>query len=508
MMRAHPVVSTSLILVVDDNSPLRSVLGRTLRQHGFDVVEADDGASALELAASAQPDLIVLDISLPDINGFDVARRLKLGERTKGIPILQLSASHAQMEHRMEGLAAGADAYLVEPVESGELVANIRALLRMRDAEAGLQRTTAMLAAVVDASPLAIVVFDPKGHIRTWNPAAERLFGYSAAEMVGRAADASPLASVSSAGVAPSLARGESISALEVIARRKDGAEIDLSIFAAPLGASGLSGSVALVEDVSHRKRYERERAGLLARERDARREAEAASRLKDEFLATLSHELRTPLNAITGWASLLRKNALDDEGRTRAMEVIERNARSQQQLVNDILEVSRMIRGQLRLELTTIDLVETIRAAVESVRPSVAAKHQAMVADYPTSPVMVSADRERLQQVFWNVLSNATKYTPRDGSIHVRIAPDTTEVAVVVRDNGIGIAPNVLPHIFERFRQGDATTTREYGGLGLGLAIVRHLVEAHGGAVRADSEGLGQGSAFTVVLPLARASE
>ena len=506
IIAGQPRVSTPLILVVDDNPPLRYALGRTLRQHRFDVIEAGDGATALELAASAQPDLILLDVNLPDINGFDVTRRLKLGERTKNIPILQISASFVQMEHRVEGLAAGADAYLVEPVEPGELVANIRALLRMRDAEAGLQRTTAMLAAVVDASPLAIVVFDPKRHIRTWNPAAERLFGYSAEEMVGHSADRSPLAAIGGDGIALPLARGESVTALDVIATRKDGTRIDLSIFAAPLGASGLSGSVALVEDVSERKRYERERADLLARERDARREAEAASRLKDEFLATLSHELRTPLNAIMGWASILRKNALDDQGRTRAVEVIERNARSQQQLVNDILEVSRIIRGQLRLELATIDLVETVRAAVDSVRPSVAAKHQAMVADYPASPVMVSADRERIQQVFWNVLSNATKYTPRDGSIHVSIAPDSTEVAVVVRDNGIGIAPNVLPHIFERFRQGDATTTREYGGLGLGLAIVRHLVEAHGGAVRADSEGLGRGSAFTVVLPLTRA--
>jgi PAS domain S-box-containing protein len=501
-------VSTPLILVVDDNSPLRYALGRTLRQHRFDVIEAADGASALELAANAQPDLILLHVNLPDLNGFDVARGLKQGERTKGIPILQVSASFVQMEHRMEGNAPGADAYLVEPVEPGELVANIRALLRMRDAEAGLQRTTAMLAAVVDASPLAIVVFDPAHQIRAWNPAAERLFGYSAGEMIGRAADGSPLASVAGAGVTATLARGESITALEVITSRKDGTEIDLSIFAAPLGPFGSSGSVALVEDVSMRKRYERERAGLLARERDARREAEAASRLKDEFLATLSHELRTPLNAIMGWASILRKSALDDEGRTRAVEVIERNARSQQQLVNDILEVSRIIRGQLRLEMSTIDLVEAVRAAVESVRPSVAAKHQAMVADYPSSPVLVSADRERLQQVFWNVLSNATKYTPRDGSIQVSITPDTTEVAVVVRDNGIGIAPNVLPHIFERFRQGDATTTREYGGLGLGLAIVRHLIEAHGGAVRADSEGVGQGSAFTVVLPLASAAQ
>jgi PAS domain S-box-containing protein len=496
-------VSTPLILVVDDNPPLRFALGRTLRQHRFDVIEAGDGATALELAASAQPDLILLDVKVPDITGFDVARELKLNELTRTIPILQISASFVQ-EHRVDGLAAGADAYLVEPVEPGELVANIRALLRMRDAEAGLQRTTATLAAVVESSPLAIVVFDRDARIRTWNRAAERLFGYSTEEMLGRSATDSPLSSLTAPHIASRLSHGESITALEAVATRKDGTDIDLSIFAAPLGPTGSPGLVALIEDVSARKRYERERADLLARERDARREAEAASRLKDEVLATLSHELRTPLNAIMGWASILRHHPLDDEGRSRAVEVIERNARSQQQLVNDILEVSRIIRGQLRLDLATIDLVEAVRAAVDSVRPTMVAKHQAITTEYPPSPVLISADRERLQQVFWNVLSNAAKYTPRDGRIHVSVAPDSTEAAVVIRDNGIGIAPNVLPHIFERFRQGDTGTTRQFGGLGLGLAIVRHLIEAHGGAVRAESSGVGQGAAFTVVLPLA----
>jgi PAS domain S-box-containing protein len=479
-----------------------------LRQHRFDVIEAGDGASALELAANAQPDLVLLEVNSPDIHGFDVARRLKLNERTKGIPILQISASVADTEHRVDRLDTGADAYLAEPVEPGELVANIRALLRMRDAEAGLQRTMAMLSAVVDASPLAIVVFDRESHIRSWNPAAQRLFGYSAEEMIGRSAEEGPLESLVAAGLSARLARGESATAFEAHTTRKNGNGIDLSVFAAPLGSPGSSGSVALIEDVSARNRYEHERAELLARERDARREAEAASRLKDEFLATLSHELRTPLNAILGWTSILQKGRLDEQHRAHAVDVIERNARSQQQLVDDILEVSRIIRGQLRLELAIIDLVESVRAAVESVRPSMVAKHQTMTGDYPQTPMLVSADRERLQQVFWNVLSNATKYTPRDGRIDVRIAPDSTGVAVVVRDNGIGIAPNVLPHIFERFRQGDAGTTREYGGLGLGLAIVRHLVDAHGGTVRAESNGLGQGSAFTVVLPLASTSQ
>jgi PAS domain S-box-containing protein len=506
-VRASLRVSSPLILVVDDNAPLRYALGRTLRQHRFEVVESATGAGALELAATEQPDLVLLDVNLPDIDGFEVARRLKQGERTRNIPILQLSASFVKTEDRMEGLAAGADAYLVEPVEPGELVANIRALLRMRDAEAGLQRTTAMLSAVVDASPLAIVVLDRDGVVRTWNPAAERLFGYPASDIIGTRAGDGPAAFLREARLLERLARGESTSGLELGTARKDGTAIELSVFAASLSATGSPGYVALVEDISGRKRYERERADLLGRERDARREAEAANRLKDEFLATLSHELRTPLNAIMGWASMLRQQQLDDEGRARAVEIIERNAKSQQQLVNDILEVSRIIRGQLRLELTPVNVIDAVRLALESVMPTAATKHQELVTSLPDAPILVSGDRERLQQVFWNLLSNATKYTGRDGRIEVKVASSPSDVSVTVRDNGIGIAPEVLPHIFERFRQGDAGPTREYGGLGLGLAIVRHLVEAHGGTVRAESAGNGQGSTFTIVLPVVTAA-
>jgi PAS domain S-box-containing protein len=495
-------MSAPLILVVDDNPPLRYALGRTLRQHGFDVIDAATGEDAIRLGTSEQPDLVLLDVNLPDIHGFEVARRLKQGDRTKAIPILQISASFVQMEHRMEGLAAGADAYLVEPVEPGELVANIRALLRMRDAEAGLQRTTAMLAAVVEASPLAIVVFDRDGVIRTWNPAAERLFGYGGGEMVGKTAATAGPAFLADGTVLARLNRGEAVTGLEERLERKDGSAVEVSIFAAPLDRSMAPGYVAILEDISGRKAFERERAELLTRERDARREAEAANRLKDEFLATLSHELRTPLNAIMGWVSILRQEAIDADRRDHALEIIERNARSQQQLINDILDVSKIIRGQLRLELQPVNVIEALCAAVESVRPTAEAKQQHLRASLPEEPVLVAGDRERLQQIFWNLLTNAVKYTPREGEIAVTVATDGGEVDVTVRDTGVGMAADVLPHVFERFRQGDSGSTREYGGLGLGLAIVRHLVEMHGGTVRAHSAGPGQGAAFTVTLP------
>ena len=493
---------TPLILVVDDNPQLRYAIGRSLRQHGFEVVDAATGEDALRLSATGQPDLVLLDVNLPDIHGFEVARRLKAGERTKTIPILHISASSVQMEDRMEGLAAGADAYLVEPVEPGELVANIRALLRMRDAEAALQRTTAMLAAVVEASPLPIVVFDRDEVIRTWNPAAERLFGYAAQEMVGRTCGSAGPAILADPQILGRLQRGESVNGQEQRHERKDGTRVDVCVFAAPLDQSLAPGYVAILEDISGRKLFERDRAELLARERDTRREAEAANRLKDEFLATLSHELRTPLNAIMGWASMLKQDALDAEGRVHALEINERNARSQQQLINDILDVSKIIRGQLRLELRPVNVVESVRAVIDSVGPTASAKHQSLTATLPEAPVLVAGDRERLQQIFWNLVSNALKYTPQKGRIEVALASNHETVDVTIRDTGVGIAAEVLPHVFERFRQGEGGPAREFGGLGLGLAIVRHLTEMHGGSVRAQSEGSGHGATFTVTLP------
>jgi PAS domain S-box-containing protein len=393
-------------------------------------------------------------------------------------------------------------------VEPGELVATIRALLRMRDAEAGLQRTRAMLAAVVEASPLAIVVFDHSGTVSTWNPAAERLLAAAVPAGLGhsngtREALATPTF-LRDAALIGALSRGEVVSALEREWQRADGSRLELSIFAAPLDPSSAHGYVAIIEDISLRKHFERERSDLLARERDARREAEAANRLKDEFLATLSHELRTPLNAVMGWASMLRQQSLDDEGRARAIEIIERNAKSQQQLIGDILEVSQIIRGQLRLDMQQLDLVTVLGAAVESANPTANLRRQDLRAELPGEPVLIHGDRERLQQIFWNLLSNAMKYTPRQGHIDVEVSSDQHEASITVRDTGVGIAPEVLPFIFDRFRQGASGPTREFGGLGLGLAIVRHLTEAHGGIVRAHSEGAGRGAAFTVALPLA----
>jgi PAS domain S-box-containing protein len=491
---------TSRILVVDDNAPARYAVSRTLRKAGFEVLEAGTGQDALAIAERELPDLVVLDVNLPDIHGFEIARRLKSDERTGTTPILQLSASAIRSEDRIDGLAAGADAYLVEPVEPGELIANIRALLRLRTAEARLQRTAAMLSTVIDSSPLSIAVFEADGSVVRWNRAAERLFGIRADEIEGRELASASLPDwlVNARHVAEWLQSGSSV---EHTFQRADGVAIDIAMFAAPL--QGATGYVAIFEDVSIRKRFERERTEWLARERDARTEAEAANRLKDEFLATLSHELRTPLNAILGWLQILRREAIDQEKRERALEIIERNAIAQQQIINDILEVSQIVRGQLRLEMQPLDVVAAVEAAVESVRPTTLAKRQAVTLRIPENRPLVSADHARVQQMLWNLLANATKYTQREGRIDVDVSVGETDVDITIRDNGIGIAAHALPHVFERFRQGHAGPTREYGGLGLGLAIVRHLADMHGGAVQAISEGTGHGAAFILSLPL-----
>ena len=248
----------------------------------------------------------------------------------------------------------------------------------------------------------------------------------------------------------------------------------------------------------------EQERSRLLVLEQEARRQAEEANRLKDEFLATLSHELRTPLNAILGWGQVLRSGKLDAATAERALETIERNARSQAQLIADLLDISRIITGKLRLDPKPVELPSIIEAALDSARPAAEAKgiHLDVFLDPLMSPMLGDADR--LQQIVWNLLSNAIKFTPQGGRVEVRLTEATPNAVIQVADTGVGIRADFLPHVFDRFRQAESSHTRSHGGLGLGLSIVRHLTELHGGTVEVASDGEGKGSAFTVKLPLA----
>ena len=250
-------------------------------------------------------------------------------------------------------------------------------------------------------------------------------------------------------------------------------------------------------------RRAQEERDQLLASERTARGEAERASRMKDEFLSTLSHELRTPLNAILGWAQILRSGDFDQDETTRGLEVIERNAMIQAQLIEDLLDMSRIVSGKISFDLKQLELSDIVDAAVQTVSLAADEKAISLQVSLDEGEYPVKGDSARLQQVVYNLLTNAIKFTPRGGRVEVELTRFRREVEFVVRDSGQGIKPDFLDYVFDRFRQADASTTRKYGGMGLGLAIVRQLVELHGGSVRAHSEGEGSGAAFTVRLPL-----
>ncbi|MBV9929107.1 MAG: response regulator [Acidobacteria bacterium] len=277
-----------------------------------------------------------------------------------------------------------------------------------------------------------------------------------------------------------------------------------------PLTREGrVIGTLTVIDDVTERVAREAElqsqleaRSRLLASEKAAREEAELANRLKDDFLATISHELRTPLTAIIGWSNMLRSGKLDDKMRARAVETIHRNAYAQNQLISDLLDVSRIISGKLRLDVRAVELPPILEAALDSVRPAAEAKEIRLHALIDPLAGPISGDADRLQQIIWNLLTNAVKFTPKHGKVQLKLERVESHVEITVSDSGIGIAPDFLPYVFDRFRQADAAATRHHGGLGLGLSIVRQLTELHGGTARVESEGEGRGASFCISLP------
>ena len=376
----------------------------------------------------------------------------------------------------------------------------------------------ALVKAAVESANDAILITEarldlPGPRIEYVNAAFTRMTGYGVEEIVGQTprilqgpkTDRGLLDRLRN-----DLASNESFHG-ETVNYRKDGQEYIVEWRITPLrDAQGqLSKWVAIQRDVTDRVRVQQERDRVLAGERAARQEQERTSRMKDEFLATLSHELRTPLNAILGWTSILRAQEqdgqVDPQDVEQALDVIERNARSQVQLVEDLLDMNRIVSGKLKLEIEPLNLAEVLADATDSVRHAADAKSITLIeATDPAAP-RVPGDRARLRQVFWNLLSNAIKFTPRGGRIEVRQrqAGEETE-EILVRDNGQGIEPDFVPHVFDRFRQADGSPARRHGGLGLGLSIVKQLVELHGGTVGAESAGRGQGAAFRVRLPTA----
>ncbi len=359
----------------------------------------------------------------------------------------------------------------------------------------------ALLAAIVDSSDDAIVSKDLNGIVTSWNLGAERIFGYTAAEMVGQ-----PIWRLfppdrwnEEPKILERLKRGERVDHFETKRVRKDGAILDVSVTISPVRdeTGKIIGASKIARDITEQRRAQQQ---LVA----ANEELRQADRLKSEFLATLSHELRTPLNAILGWTQVLRETGLGNPREvSEALDIIERNARAQATMIEDLLDVSRIVSGKVVLDVQQLDLPAIVHAAMQSLEPAAQARDIRMTSVFSSIGQIVMGDRNRMQQIVWNLVSNALKFTPKHGRVHVTIQRVNSHVEIAVSDNGQGIQPEFLPFVFDRFRQGDGSTKRPHGGLGLGLSIVKQLVELHGGEVQAVSEGEGRGATFTILLPV-----
>jgi PAS domain S-box-containing protein len=377
-----------------------------------------------------------------------------------------------------------------------------------------LRRQSEWLRVTLSSIGDAVIATDVNGSINFINPTAEAITGWTTEQAAGKPLDKvfrilqdgtrKPVE-----GAFSIIKRGHSVVGAtdHTVLLTKDGRDIPIEVSGAPTRDSDgkIIGVIIVFHDVSGRRAAEVEREHLLHLERAARAEVETALRLKDEFLATVSHELRTPLTAILGWSSILNQlDVPDEEVRRSALQSIERNAKVQARIVDDVLDVARVITGKLHVDPRLVELTPIIRAAVETTRAAAGAKAITVSTSLDPDAGVVAGDPDRLQQVFWNLISNAVKFTPKGGRVDVRLARAGQYIEVAVSDTGMGISEQFLPHVFERFRQSDSSTTRAHGGLGLGLAIVRHLVEMQGGTVSAASGGEGHGAEFTVRLPRA----
>ncbi|HYE76022.1 MAG TPA: PAS domain S-box protein, partial [Blastocatellia bacterium] len=358
----------------------------------------------------------------------------------------------------------------ISPIKDSEgLIIGASKIARDITEQRRAEQSQAYLAAIVESSDDAIVGKTLEGIITSWNRGAEKIFGYTEQEAIGQPIYLiiPPERYPEEEMILSKLRKGERIEHFETIRQRKDGRLINISVTISPIRnrAGQIIGASKIARDVTEIKRGQIERQQLFEREQAARARAEEASRLKDDFLATVSHELRTPLNAILGWSKLLQAGRLDQTGVARATETILRNAEAQNRLIEDILDVSRIITGRLRLNVSNIELVPVIEAALESVRPAAEAKGVRLHRILDTTAGIVSGDSERLQQVVWNLLSNAIKFTPRDGQVQVRLERVASHLEIIVSDTGIGIKEEFLPYVFDRFRQADASSTRQHGG-------------------------------------------
>jgi PAS domain S-box-containing protein len=492
------------ILNVDDNAAGRYARSRVLQEEGFEVIEAATGAEALQVVAVEKPNLVLLDVHLPDMNGIEVCRAIRRDAANSRILIIQISATSVDVTDRHRGLDSGADGYLTEPLEPKVLIATVRAFLRLRRTEEALSQSEERFRRTFEGAPIGMMLFTREDVIAESNRVLADMFDYSGEEL----AKISSLNLIHPEDRVSHAVLDNQLFGLQIpsycvqhrcITKGGDVIWVGFTVTTIQSAGGDLLG-LAMLENVTERKSADTEKAALLQAEKDARAQAEVASRSKDQFLATLSHELRTPLNAMLGWARLLRAGQLDSATTAQALETIERNAQAQAQLIGDLLDVSRIISGKFKLNVRSVQLRALVEAAMEAVQLAAETKQIRLHTSFETTePVL--GDPDRLQQVIWNLLSNAIKFTPEGGTVGVWLGSDEHFVELKVSDTGIGVDPSFLPYVFDRFRQADSSSGRRFGGLGLGLAIVRHIVELHGGSVEAQSDGAGLGTVFVVRL-------
>ena len=428
------------------------------------------------------------------------ARALARGERVVALPSRIVEA-----EELSTGLLEAAT------ILDARIRERDQALLAERVARSTSEKDEARLSVTLRSIGDAVITADPAGHVTLLNPVAQALTGWTEAAAIGQPVERvfhivqeetrkpmeNPVSKVFREGRIVGLAN-------HTVLLARDGRETPIEDSAAPIrGADGsLIGIVLVFRDASERREAERRKQAVLDREQEARRAAENLSRSKDEFVATVSHELRTPLNAIFGWVRLLRSGSLNETQHAHALEVVERNTRAQAQLIEDLLDMSRVVTGHLRLDMRHVELPGVIQAAVDAVKPASEAKEIEIAIELDARVGPISGDPDRLQQIVWNLLTNSVKFTNKGGRIEVSLKAEGSDAVLCVKDTGIGMPAELLPHIFERFRQGASSASRAHGGLGIGLALVRHLVEMHGGTVEAHSDGDGHGSMFMIRVP------
>jgi len=489
----------SVILNVDDNEGARYAKTRVMRLAGFQVIEAGTGGEALRQAAALQPDLILLDTKMPDLNGFEVCRRLKADPRTAHCAVLQTSASYLKIEDKINALNGGADNYLVEPIEPEELVANVNALLRMRAAEARLRESEGRFRQLAENINDVFWIFAPDG--------SELLYvspGY--ATVWGGDIDALRADPMVWLGAVQPQDRDRVAAAFAGLGRQAPYDE-EFRIVASGGGERWIRDRGYAVADEQGRfYRMVRISQDITVRKL-AEKKLLDGDRLKDEFLATLAHELRNPLGPIQNSIELLRMpGGVAPALAEKSLAMIARQTQHLVRLVDDLLDVSRITQGKVSLRAEPVELSAFIGAAVETVEPFLNSRGHRLTVTLPEQALWLIGDAVRLSQIVANLLHNAGKYTPQGGQVELHVAQIGPAVQICVRDNGIGIASDKIDHIFDLFAQADHASDRAQDGLGIGLSLVRELTLLHFGTAYASSSGTGQGSCFTVQLPLAPA--